>query len=188
MSIGISARLAIGAVVASAAVPALGDPLPSGSIGFTVGGTSGTGADAKRIGWGLVYGGYATWQPMTTEQRLGWSLKWSALSGTMFSASAARISELGTLQFDMLGGIRIRPGVSSERFLSVRAGPTLFRANQPIPTEMQRVFVGGVGSIGFEQYVSAWLFDVINVDIRYSMVVNGPSAISLVIGIAKIGP
>ncbi|MGE0870858.1 MAG: hypothetical protein AB7P03_19985 [Kofleriaceae bacterium] len=181
-----AARLAICVVVACAANTASADPLPSGSIGAVFGGTSGTGADARRIGYGFVAGAQATWQPMTTEQRFGWSLKWSAISGlAMWHASAARITDLVTLQFDMVGGLRIRPGLSAGRYLTLRAGPTLFRANQLIPPTMHRAFVGGVANVGFEQHVSGWLF---NLDVRYSMLLDGPSAISLVLGVAKTGP
>ena len=61
-------------VVALVASTAAADPLPAGALGLTFGGMSGTGADAKRIGYGYTFGFQAAWQPMTTEQRIPESL------------------------------------------------------------------------------------------------------------------
>lgn len=162
------------------------DPLPPGSLGMTVGLVSGTGADAKNLGFGYLLGGQATWQPMSTERRIGWSAKSNVLFGTMYSADAARINDqLLTLQFDLMLGVRIRAGDNPSRYVTLRAGGALFRANQVIPPEMFRAFAGGVASVGLDQYISGWLF---NVDVRYGLIGTGPSELGLVIGFAKTGP
>lgn len=183
---------AVAAVLGLASAgPAHADPLPPGSLGAFLGVASGTGADAKTLGLGYLVGGSATWQPMTTEQRLGWSAKLTAAFGTMSSASAARITdELLTLQMDLMVGIRLRPGANPSRYLTLRAGGALFRTNQVLPdrddpTMSQRAFAGPIASIGLDQYISGWLF---NVDVRYSMIGTGPTALGLVIGVAKTGP
>lgn len=169
-----------------ATTTAVAEPLPPGSLGAIVGAVSGTGPDAKNLGFGYLLGGQAAYEPMNTENRFGFSLKMSALFGTMYYANAARISDqLLTLQLDMLAGIRIRPGVDPSRYVTLRAGAALFRANQVIPPEMFRAFAGGVASVGVEQYISGWM---LNVDIRYGLIGNGPTSVGLVLGFSKTGP
>src|SRR5262249_31313882 len=97
--------------------PARADSLPPGSLGLVVGAARGTGIDASRLGFGYQVGGQAAWQPMESEQRLGWALKWSFVFGTMYDAGAASVGdELLTLQMDLLLGVRIRPGVNPSRY------------------------------------------------------------------------
>jgi hypothetical protein len=176
--------LAAAVVLASAAAAA--EPLPPGSIGFVGGIASGTGADARRLGYGFQWGGQAAWQPMSTEDRFGWAIKWSFVQGTMSSANAASVGdELSTLEMDLTLGLRIRPGTNPSRYLTLRAGGQLFRANQVIPPKMQRAFAGVVASIGLDQYASGVLF---NADVRVSQIGDGPTTIALMLGIAKTGP
>lgn len=172
--------------IASAPGIVSAEELPPGSLGVIVGVLAGTGADATPLGIGYALGGQAAWQPMSTESRLGWSVKSSVVFGTMYSASAARIDdELLTLQMDVMLGIRVRPGDSPSRYLTARVGGALFRANQVIPPNMQRAFAGGIASIGLDQYISGWLF---NADVRYGLIGAGPSELGLVLGMAKTGP
>jgi hypothetical protein len=169
-----------------AASTAAADPLPPGSIGIVSGAVSGTGADAKNLGFGYLLGGSAAWQPMDSADRINWSAKWSALFGTMYSAEAARINDrLLTLQMDLMVGVRIRPGTTPSRYLTLRGGAALFRANQVIPPQMFRAYAGGVASVGIDQYISGWL---LSVDVRYGLIGSGPSSLGLVIGVAKTGP
>ena len=166
--------------------PAVADMLPPGSIGVVVGASAGAGEDARPLGFGYVLGAQAAWQPMSTHQRLGWSAKWSAAFGTMFGAESARINgELLTLKMDFLVGLRLRPGSDPSRYLTARVGGGLYRANQVIPPEMQRAFIGPVASVGLDQYFSGWL---LNVDVRYGLIGPGPTELGLVIGISKTGP
>jgi len=183
-------RAVVAAMVAGALVArsdaAVAEELPSGSLGLLIGLISGTGADASALGFGYLLGGQATWQPMSTESRLGWSVKSSVVFGTMYSADSARIdNELLTLQMDLMVGIRIRPGDSPSRYLTARVGGALFRANQVVPPEMQRAYAGGVASVGLDQYISGWLF---NADVRYGLIGQGPSQLGLVLGVSKTGP
>ena len=176
------AALALLALTSSVAA----DPLPPGSLGIVSGAVSGTGADAKNLGFGYLLGGQAAWQPMDSADRINWSAKWSALFGTMYSADAARINDqLLTLQMDVMLGVRIRPGTTPTRYLTIRGGGALFRANQVIPPQMYRAYAGGVASVGLDQYISGWL---LSVDVRYGLIGTGPSSLGLVIGFAKTGP
>src|SRR4051794_37624033 len=183
-------RLAVLACLATASV-AHADPLPPGSLGLVFGAVGGTQADASRIGFGYYAPLYppsfsAAWQPMTTEQRLGWAIRWTTLFGTHYNSDAARITEqLLTLQMDLTLGIRIRPGVDPARYVTLRAGAELLRANQQIPPENQRAFFGPIASIGLEQYAFGFLFDV---DVQYGMIVNGPTEIALIFGASLTGP
>jgi hypothetical protein len=184
------------AVVAALSLSALAkvahaEPLPPGSLGLVFGGMSGTGADASRIGFGYYAPLYppsfsAAWQPMSTEQRIGWAVRWTTLFGDHYEASAARITEdLLTLQMDLTIGVRIRPGIDPSRYITLRGGAELFRANQQIPPKNERAFFGPVASIGLEQYAWGILFDA---DVQYGMITNGPSEIALIFGVSITGP
>jgi len=157
------------------------ETLPSGSLGVMFGAGGGTGRYARSLGLGYYqFGSQAAWQPMTTERRLGWSVKWSFLFGTMYGAEAAHIDlYLRTLQMDFMAGLRIRPGSDPRRYLALRGGVELFRSNQVIERD-QRAFVGPVAAAAFEQYAfGAFLF---NVDVRYGLIGAGPAEIALLVG------
>ncbi|TMQ08553.1 MAG: hypothetical protein E6J90_40195 [Deltaproteobacteria bacterium] len=171
--------LAIGLAVAA---PARAEPLPSGSLGVMFGAGGGTGKYARTLGLGYYqFGAQAAWQPMTTERRIGWSLKWSFVFGTMYGADSARIDlYLRTLQMDFLAGLRIRPGESRLRYLALRGGLELLRSNEPIQPDGGRAFVGPVADAALEQYAfGAMLF---NVDVRYGLIGAGPAEIALLVG------
>ena len=170
------------------AATASADPLPSGSLGVFFGGVSGTGSDEKHTGYGFYqFGAMAQWQPMTTDQRVGWALRWSLVFGTLYNGDAARIDDrLRQLQMDGTIGLRIRPGSDPTRYVTARIGPELFRANEQIPPYNQRAFIGGVATLGYELYFkNTILFDF---DIHYGLIGSGPSEISVLIGAALIGP
>jgi hypothetical protein len=172
--------LLVAALVAALAVPAHADPLPSGSIGLIFGGGAGTGASAKTLGIGYFqFGGQAAWQPMTTERRIGWSIKWSFIFGTMYDSDSARIDMyLRTLQMDFMAGLRVRPGSSPARYLALRGGVELFRSNELV--DGQRDYIGPVVAASVEQYAfGALLF---NVDLRYGLIGSGPAEIALLAG------
>lgn len=166
---------------------AAAEPLPPGAIGFVTGGVSGTGADAKRVGAGYYqFGMQASWQPTTTERRLGWTLRWATMFGTLYGGNAAMIdTSLKTVQMDMTLGVRVRPWATPSRYLTLRGGGELLRINEPIPPNNQRAFIGGIASIGLDQYFSGFLFDV---DVRYGLIGSGPSELALLVGIAVAGP
>jgi hypothetical protein len=168
---------------------ALGESLPSGSLGVVGGGVAGTGADAKRLGYGGVVPGLsfsASWQPMTTERRIGWTVRWTTMTTFNLDASAAQVQDLEKLQFDLTFGMRVRPWDNVRRYLTVRAGPALLRANQTIPPTMQRAFLGPTSSVGFQQYLLGTRF-LLDFDVRYGLI-GGPSEIAFTAGFSINGP
>ncbi len=175
-------------MVALAIAPgrARAEDLPSGSMGLLLGGFAGTGADAKRLGFGYVdpFSFFSAWHPMTTEKRVGWELRWNTIFTTHYSAAAAQVADLQTMQMDLTVGVRVRPGANPRRYLIARGGPGLFRANQPI--QMERVVYGGVTSVGFQQYFVGTLLKL-DVDVRYGLI-GGPSQIVFTAGISINGP
>jgi len=180
-----AATIALAALGALAA-PAAAEPLPPGSLGVVFGAASGTGVDANRLGFGYQIGGQAAWQPMATENRFGWALKWSAAFGTMYDAGAASVGDtLRTLHMDLMLGIRLRPGLNPSRYLTLRAGGQLLRADQMVPPSNQRAFAGAVASVGLDQYAYGFLF---NVDVRVNQIGGGPTIIALMFGAGKTGP
>ena len=181
-------RILVGAaLVTLATTTAAAEPLPPGSLGAIAGAAAGTGVDANRLGFGYQIGGQAAWQPMLTERRIGWAARWTVAFGTMLGAGAASVGDtLKTLHMDLTLGARVRPGVDPSRYITFRAGAELLRTNQLIPPSMKRAFVGGVASIGIDQYAYGFLF---NVDVRVSQIAsNGPTVIALMFGAGKTGP
>ena len=180
-------RTLVAIAVLALAAPARAEPMPPGSIGLVFGLISGTGADAKRLGFGFYeLGLQAAWQPATTERPWGFSARWSAHFGMLYGGQAEQIeTPLRTVQMDVMVGIRYRPWKAPSRFLALRAGGELLRSNEPIPPQMSRSFVGGVASIGFDQYFSGFMF---NVDVRYGLIGDGPRSLALLVGIGFTGP
>ncbi|HLL20486.1 MAG TPA: hypothetical protein VK427_00060 [Kofleriaceae bacterium] len=185
---------------AAAAASARAEPLPPGSIGLVGALASGTFADASRLGYGYQLGAQAAWQPMRTENRLGFSMKWSFVFGTMYEANVARVSdELLTFQMDVMAGVRIRPGASAARYLTLRVGPQLMRTNQVIPAmddTSQRAFVGAVASVGVDWYAGIpWLggqflysLEARLCQIDIPGVRSSPTTLAVMFGLGKTGP
>ena len=184
------AGVAVASMIALATGRAVAEPLPPGSMGVVVlGGQAGTGADAKRLGFGYVFpflSFQAAWQPMSTERRVGWTVRWTTMFYESYSASAAQVTGLETMQMDLTVGIRIRPGSDPRRYITARAGPGLLRANQTIPPANDRAFLGAATSVGFQQYFVGTLL-LLDVDVRYGLI-GGPSEIAVTAGISINGP
>ncbi len=196
-------RVLVVAAVVLGAARAGAEPMPSGAIGVVSGAVAGSGRYNKLIGYGDLFdsgripfiGIQASWQPTVTERRIGWTIRWATLFGTLYGGDAERVEQpLHTVQMDLTIGIRVRPWTTPTRYLTLRAGGELFRSNEPIPmsvgednlAEGDRAFVGGIASVGIDQYVGGFLF---NIDVQYGLISPGsPTELALLIGFAKTGP
>ncbi|HEU0036279.1 MAG TPA: hypothetical protein VFQ53_36955 [Kofleriaceae bacterium] len=184
------ATFVAGAVlVALAPAPAHAEPLPSGSMGLVFGAVAGTGADASRLGYGYLepLSFQAAWQPMTTERRIGWTARWTTIFTSSYDATAAQVADLETMQMDLTLGLRVRPGDNPRRYITGRVGAALLRANQTIPPKMQRAFIGPVASVGFQHYLVGTLL-LLDLDVRYGLIANGPTQIAFTAGLSINGP
>lgn len=186
----VAGAVALAATLVALAPPARAEPLPAGSLGLLFGVFSGTGPDARRVGYGYLApwppSFHAAWQPMSTERRYGFAVRWSTIFHETLDAEAAQVEGLRTMQMDLTVGLRLRPGTDVGRYFTIRTGPALFRANQTIPPKMHRAFAGAVASVGFEQYLfGAFLLDF---DVRYGLIATGPSEIVFTVGASIVGP
>jgi hypothetical protein len=183
------------ALVLVACASAAAEPMPSGAIGVVTGGVAGTGADNATVGYGFyAFGMQASWQPTTTENHLGWTVRWGTMFGILYDGTAARIdSSLHTVQMDFTLGVRMRPWATVTRYLTLRGGIELLRSNDPIATDEtstslgDRDFLGPIASVGIDQYIAGAL--MLDVDVRYGMIaIGGPATIALLVGIGFAGP
>ncbi len=116
--------------IAMSASAAHANPLPPGAMQFAFGGGAGTGVDNKRIGEGYLLGAQASWQPMSTEQRIGWAFRWTTLFGKDWDAGAALIdNRLRTVRLDATAGLRFARGHSAA-LSDLRGGVGLLRSNE----------------------------------------------------------
>lgn len=172
-------------LVLLAASVAHAEPLPQGALEIFGGGSSGIGPDAKRLGFGYVFGGSASYQPMRTERWWGPALRWSLLFGALYDGNAEQVNPpLRQVQMDLTAGVRFRPWTSRARYLTVRVGAGLLRTNDPIMGD-QRAYVGPVAAFGFDHYFGQI---VLGLDLRYALVAYGPEQLGLVFRIGVAGP
>lgn len=162
-----------------------GEPLPAAAFEIIPGGVSaGAGADAKTLGVGYIFGAEAAWQPMSTERRWGWTLRWATLFGRLWDGSAQQVNPpLLTVQMDVTAGLRFRPWQTPASYLTARAGVGLLRANDPV--DGARAFVGPVGAVGFDHYIGNVVFGA---DLRAGLLANGPEQLQVVVRIGLAGP
>jgi hypothetical protein len=169
--------------------PAHADDLPSGAMGVVFGAVAGTGPDASRLGVGYLepLSFQAAWQPMKSERWIGWTLRWTTIFTSSYDAGAAQVLDLETMQMDLTLGVRARLWKDPRRYVTLRGGPGLFRANQTIPPKMERAFIGPVASAGLQQYVIGTLV-LLDFDVRYGLIGRGPTQIAFTAGISIAGP
>jgi len=156
------------------------DRLPSTSLGVTTGVVAGAGPSAKPLGVGFALGFAAALQPMRSDQRLGWSLRWSSLfqyQNILSNATAARISgDVRLYQADVVFRGRFAPTDRSGTYLTAGVGLSLLRSNQPVPPDSQRVWAGAIVTLGVDRYV--WSGVLLSLDTRFGLIGNGPTTIA----------
>lgn len=158
------------------------DSLPSGSIGGVLGAQSGASGSYTSLGVGAAYGLTAAWQPMSEEQRVGWGVRWSALFGYFPDSGSAPVNGvLRLVELDLVVKLRVAPTLRPGRYLTVGAGASLLRANEPIRDEGSRTFAGPIATIGYEHYAFGAV--LIGVDVRYGLIETGPTSIGLLVSV-----
>jgi hypothetical protein len=173
-----------------AAGTAHAEPLPPGALELFGGAISGTGEDAKRLGFGYQIGASAAWQPIDTVRRWGATVRWSVMFSGMYDGTAEQVNPpLRTVMMDLTLGMRYRPWASPSRYLTARVGGALFRSNDPI-TGGSRAYVGPTAAVGFDQYLGSL---ILGLDVRYGLlpaplVDTGPSQASVVLRVGIAGP
>jgi hypothetical protein len=180
----------LAAAVLLAAGTAQAEPLPAGALEIFGGAISGTGADAKRLGFGYQLGASAAWQPIDTVRRWGPTVRWSVMFAGLYDGTAEQVNPpLRTVMMDVTAGFRYRPWSTPSRYLTARIGGALFRSNDPIEGG-SRAYVGPTASVGLDQYLGTL---VVGLDVRFGLlpaplIDTGPSQVSLVLRFGLAGP
>jgi hypothetical protein len=169
------------------------EPLPPGALELIGGAIGGTGADAKRVGFGWQFGASAAWQPMDTSKRWSIAVRWSVLFAGLYDSMASldqsSSAGLRTVMMDLTGGVRFRPWATPSRYLTLRLGAGILRSNDPI-SGGSRDYLGPVSSVGIDQYAGTLL---LGVDVRYALmpapfIASGPEQVAIVLRVGVAGP
>ena len=168
--------MALALCASSAPVSAQSD-LPVGRFSLLLGARNNLGAtgDAYRLGWVIGLG--AGWHPPYLPVGLTWSITRTA----MYRSDESVVNE-SIIVHDMSFGLEGRFRVSEvERYIFASGGLGLLRAGEPLPPDNDRTFIGPYAGIGYQELFSDTY--LISVEARYGLLVGGPSAITLLIGL-----
>ena len=172
----------IAVVLAAAAPPARADDLPPARLAVVGVVRHGTGAVSDDIAYGAGVGIEAAWQPMSVGQRLGWSLSWTLVWTWFGQEPAARINgTLDLLELDLALRARFAPTPAPGRYLTLGAGGMLLRANERLPPDDKRNYLGPFAELGYEHLAFGQLTATIHV--RLGPIATGPTILSGMIGI-----
>ena len=175
--------LLVGAVRPAAADPG-GDEVPTGKFDVLTGLRQNVGTLGSQWGFGWVLGLGAGYQVVSnTGGTLSLGLTWSALWGH-FGAESSTTVEDPLKVFEMSFGLRVRRqlGELTPRYLFVSGGTTLLRASVPIPPDSDRLYLGGYGGVGLEQYVLGRAF--VGLEARYGLFGSGPASLTLMLSLS----
>jgi hypothetical protein len=170
------------ASLALASPAARAEDLPPGRIAIVGGLRHGTGAVADDIGLGWSLGIEAAWQPMTVGQRLGYAVSWSLHWAWFGEQPAARITgSLDMIQLDAAFRVRLAPTPAPGRCLTLGFGGTLLRANERLPPDDDRSYLGPFGEIGYEHLAFGSFTATLHV--RLGPIATGPTIVTGLLGI-----
>jgi hypothetical protein len=161
--------------------------LPSGKWGLIGALRQNIGELGDSYGFGWLWGFAAGYQPTRPGQAFSVGLDWSVLFGRSY-ASQTTIADDPLLAVEMSFGTRVRTALGEEapRFLVGSAGLTLLRTNVPVPPDGDRLYVGGYGGFGVEQYVLGDM--LVGLDARFGLFGDGPVGLTLMLSIAFGAP
>jgi hypothetical protein len=155
------------------------ETLPSGTIGASTILMTGTGSTRKQLGVGFGVGFTAAWQPMRTDQFIGYGLRWSTqflFFNYLDQAESARINtRLKMYQADF--GARARITIAPGNYLTLGGGLALLRSTEPVIAEGAKSWAGPFSAFGLERYVLSGL--LMTIDLRYGLLLQGPSSIGV---------
>lgn len=126
--------------------------IPDSFLGFVVGSTTGVGNTSGVIGSGVRYGMEAGWQPMSTGQRFGLGVHWTASGAYYFGIAntAGGVAASTTLEtFSTELTLRLRAALGTRGwFAHVGAGAGMYRSNLALPPRESRSYIGGTAEAG----------------------------------------
>jgi hypothetical protein len=157
--------------------------LPAGKWGLIGALRQNIGELGDSYGFGWLWGFAAGYQPTRPGDAFSFGLDWSVLFGRSY-ASQPTIPDDPLLAVEMSFGTRVRTALGEEapRFLVGSAGLTLLRTNVPVPPDGDRLYVGGYGGFGVEQYVLGDM--LVGLDARFGLFGDGPVGLTLMLSIA----
>jgi hypothetical protein len=161
--------------------------LPSGKFGVIGALRQNIGELGGEYGFGWLFGIDAGYQPTRPGQAFSFGLAWSAMWGRFGAEQAGNVDDpLKVLEMSF--GARVRRALGEEvpRFLVGGAGVTVLRTNVPVPPDSDRLYFGGYGGVGVEQYVLGRL--LLGVEARYGLFGSGPSGLTFMLSVSSGSP
>lgn len=185
-----SAILALVVLAAPAAAHGDEDDLPAGKFGAFGAIRQNLGELGESYGNGWMMGIDAMYQPSRPGQGFSLGLAWSAAVIGRFGADDINVADSPLKIVEMTAGLRLRRGLSdtTPNYLFATGGGAVLRTSVPVPPDDKRVYYGGYGGVGYEQYVRFLGRSLVSVEARYSLLGRGPQSLTFLFGIGWGNP
>ncbi len=186
--LGVTIAMALGATASQDAEADAA--IPDTFIGFVVGTTTGVGNMSGVIGTGARYGMEAGWQPMSTGQRVGLGVHWTASGAYYFGIAntAGGVAGGTTLEtFTTELTLRLRAAIGTRGWFGhVGAGAGMYRSNLALPPRESRSYIGGAAEAGAMYLVGRRSFATVNVILGgiSTGALEAPTTASVVVGLS----
>ena len=156
--------------------------LQAGKFGFVAGVRRNIGALAERYAYGPLMGIEAHYHPTPVGQTWSLGIAWATRFGRA-GAGDPDIVESPLRLLEMSAGVRARLSLSdqADRFLVVGGGGAVLRTNVPVPPDDKRLYGGGYGMAGFEEFVLGR--NLLSLEARYDHMVGGPQSATVAAGL-----
>ena len=166
------------------------DDLPSGKIGIFGAIRENLGELGKSYGNGWMMGIDALYQPTRPGQTYSFGLAWSAAVIGRFGADDVEVADSPLKIVEMTAGLRMRRAIGDTvpHYLFVGGGGAVLRTNVPVPPDDKRLYYGGYGGLGYEQYVRFLGRSLLSFEARYSLLGRGPQSVTFLFGIGWGNP
>lgn len=185
-----SAALLLVVLAAPAVAHGDEDDLPAGKFGAFGAIRQNLGELGDSYGNGWMMGIDAMYQPTRPGQGFSVGLAWSAAVIGRFGADDINVADSPLKIVEMTAGLRLRRGLSdtTPNYLFATGGGAVLRTSVPVPPDDKRVYYGGYGGLGFEQYVRFLGRSLVSVEARYSLLGQGPQSVTMLFGIGWGSP